>query len=83
MPMVRSELTGEMVDTSSEAWRHECEVRHLLDKMSPAQLKTFLEGGEESRGIVSHRGPMAVEHLKAEMQRLAEARYKAKQAGGR
>lgn len=78
MPQARSELTGEMVDTSSEAWRHECEVRHMVDKMSPAQLKAYLEGDGENRGIISHRGPQAAEHLKSEMQRLAEARWKAK-----
>jgi hypothetical protein len=70
-----------MVDTSSEAWRHECEVRHLVDKMRPEQLKSFLEGNGDERGIIGHRGPMAVEHLKAEMQRLVEARWKAKQGG--
>jgi hypothetical protein len=81
MPEVRSELTGEMVDTSSEAWRHECEVRHMVDKMGPAQLKAYLEGDDENRGIISHRGAHAAEHLKSEMQRLAEARWKAKQKG--
>lgn len=80
MRQARSELNGEMVDASSEASRH-CEVRHLVDKMSPAQLKAYLEGNDENRGILSHRGPLAVEQLKAEMQRLVEARWKAKQGG--
>lgn len=30
MTLVISELTGEPVDTSSEAWRHECECAWLL-----------------------------------------------------
>lgn len=30
MPTVISELTGEPVDTASEAWRHECECSWLL-----------------------------------------------------
>jgi hypothetical protein len=52
-----------MVDTSSEAWRHECEVRHIVRRMSPAQLKAYLEDDDENRGIISHRGAQAAEHL--------------------
>jgi hypothetical protein len=77
MPQARSELTGQMVDTSSEAWRHECEVSYMLG-LSPGALKTYLEGGEDGRGIIGHRGAAAAEHLKAEMGRLAAARRQAK-----
>jgi hypothetical protein len=35
-----------------EVWHHEWEVRHPLDRMSPAQLKTFLEGRDEGRGTM-------------------------------
>lgn len=47
----KSELTGEPVDPYSEAWRHECECRHVLDKMgSRAERAAYLEGIEQKRG---------------------------------
>ena len=76
MPQARSELTGDMVDTSSEAWGRECEVRHMVDRMTPEQVKRFLEGTSEERGVVHVRGPVAVQHLQAEVERLIAARWR-------
>lgn len=45
MRTVTSELTGEPVDTSSDAWRHECECRWLLDnKTTRAAKHQYLYG---------------------------------------
>lgn len=47
----KSELTGEPVDPYSEAWRHECECRHILDKMgSRAERAAYIAGVEDRRG---------------------------------
>ena len=47
----KSEFTGEPVDPYSEAWRHECECRFILDKMSTRpQRAAYLEGIEQKRG---------------------------------
>ena len=47
----KSELTGEPVDPYSEAWRHECECRSILDGMSTrAQRTKQLDGIEKFRG---------------------------------
>lgn len=73
-----SELTGQPVNTWSEEWRIECEVRAVL-KMAKGDRDAFFngnsqEGGERQRGIISVRGPKAAEELRAWMQRLEEAR---------
>ena len=46
-----SEMTGEPVDPYSDAWRHECECRYVLDQMtSRPQRASYLEGIEQRRG---------------------------------
>lgn len=56
-PLVKSEFTGLMISTWSEAWRHECEVAFLL-AMPPAKRNPFLDGIQggtgDDRGI---KGP--------------------------
>jgi hypothetical protein len=51
-PLVKSELSGQMVSTWSEAWRHECEITYLL-AMPLATRNIFLDGVQG--GIVPAR----------------------------
>ncbi|NBJ11603.1 DUF7696 family protein [Microvirga arsenatis] len=74
-----SELTGQPVNTWSEEWRVECEVRALL-KMSKAERDAFFNGRKDEngksidRGVVAIRGVKAAETLKALMEQLQEIR---------
>ena len=51
-PLLKSELSGQMVSTWSEAWRHECEIAYLL-AMPLAKRNIFLDGVQG--GIVPAR----------------------------
>jgi hypothetical protein len=67
-PLVRSEFTGQMISTSSEEWRHECEVTFLL-ALPLAKRDVFLDGvpganDREDRGIQGVRGEVAVAFLR-------------------
>ena len=42
--------TGKIVCSSCEAWRHECEARHVLTLKNKA-IKEYLEGVRAKRGI--------------------------------
>ena len=42
--------TGKIVCSSCEAWRHECEARHVLTRKNKA-IKEYLEGVRAKRGI--------------------------------
>lgn len=69
-----SHLAGREVSTSSEEWRHECEIAYLL-AMPTAKRNTFLDGvpgstDREERGIKGVRGEAAVAKLRAEIIRL-------------
>jgi hypothetical protein len=45
-----------MIDTSSEAWRAQCEARHVLnEKPTLAQRRAFLELVEARRGKAGRR----------------------------
>jgi hypothetical protein len=76
-PLVKSELSGQMVSTWSEAWRHECEIAYLL-AMPLAKRNIFLDGVQggtgDERGIKGVRGEMAVSELRAAIERLSEIR---------
>lgn len=74
-----SEITGQPVSTWSVEWQYECEARAVL-KMSKSEQEAFFngssqEGASRQRGVLSIRGPKAVEELRAWMRRLEEARY--------
>jgi hypothetical protein len=54
------------IDTSSESYRHECEVRHIL-KMDKQQRDEYLAGVEKKRGSAARNKLWAdayAEHLK-------------------
>ena len=50
--LVRSELTGEMIDTYSEAYRHECELRYVLSKTNLKDRRDYLVKIELKRGKI-------------------------------
>jgi len=67
-----------MVPTSSEEWRHECEVEAVL-AMRPGQRKNFFDGatdaeGRRERGVTDIRGAAAVERIRIDMARLEDLR---------
>jgi hypothetical protein len=74
-----SEITGEPVSTWSGEWQHECEARAVL-AMSKAERETFFNGSTDEdgkrkeRGIIAIRGAAAAEILRANMQKLQDAR---------
>jgi hypothetical protein len=69
MPTTTSEFTGLEIDTFSEDWRHECEVRHIVDNIPTRELRNA------HLGLVAKiRGQAAADHLRAESMRLWEIR---------
>ena len=85
--MTTSELTGQPVDTASEAWRHECEARYILNMPDRETRNQYLLGVEEqamgpkgpytktvTRGIKHTRGEAEVERLRATVLQLHEIR---------
>jgi hypothetical protein len=64
--MVRSELTGQMADTSSEAWRYECPQPRDLDGLSAGQVPVdalaaaVLVAARTTLDALSHRVRRAV-----------------------
>lgn len=42
--------TWSMPDRDSEAWRHECEVRYVINLPTAADRRRYLDGVEEQRG---------------------------------
>lgn len=65
MPTAISEFTGEPVDTSSEAWRWECEVRYIVDSIPTREQRlTFLTH------IANRRGKAAADALREDVMRL-------------
>lgn len=69
MPTAVSEFTGLPVDTASEEWRNETEVRHIVDNIPTRELRNA-----HLVGIARHRGQAAADHLKSEAMRLWEIR---------
>ena len=76
-PLVKSEFTGQMISTWSEAWRHECEVANLL-AMPLAKRNPFLDGVQggtgDERGIKGVRGEAAVAELRTAIERFSDIR---------
>jgi hypothetical protein len=75
MPFVYSHLVGREVDTSSEEWKHECEVTFVA-AMSPQLRNSYLEGvpGTGNRGVIAIRGQAAADRLLDDVRRFAELR---------
>jgi hypothetical protein len=71
MPVVKL-IDGREVDSSSEAWRRETEAREVLSWPKHRRLE-FLNGGvdietgRKKPGVLQHRGPTALEQLKADI----------------
>lgn len=74
-----SEITGQPVNTWSEEWQYECEARAVL-KMSASGREAFFKGDKENgqRGVTAVRGPQGAEMVRSWMEKLTEARQKAK-----
>lgn len=60
--------TGETVCSSCESWRHECEARTVLEKMTLSDRQAYLAGVDKVRGL------KAGERLRAEVRAQWEAR---------
>ena len=59
-------VTGEIVSRASEAWRHECEARHLLSIKPRAVVLT------ELAEIEKRRGKPATDCLRATMNQIMQ-----------
>lgn len=70
--------TGEEVPSDSEAWRAECEARHVL-RLPQAERMEYLRGrdaqpGQDAvRGVLQIRGQAAVQELADRMRSLRDA----------
>lgn len=73
-----SEFTGLPVNTNSEEWRHECEVRAVLE-MTKEQRETYFHGNKETgdRGIVLTRGQAVADAIFEDVKRLKATRERA------
>ena len=59
------------VDTTSETYRHQCEVRQLLlwrQDRGRTWVHEYINGGPKVRGIRQHRGDAAADRLLADCQ---------------
>ena len=84
MPLAYSILAGQEVDTSSEAWRHDCECRAVLALPTREARNEHLFGRRELqangaikqtvKGIAQHRGEAAAERIKADCMRIHNIR---------
>ena len=61
-------IDGREVDSSSEAWRHECEARAILALPGKPQRQAWLESLEHKRGKAD------ADRLRKTMLKLWEAR---------
>jgi hypothetical protein len=71
-----SELSSEEINTWSEEWRHECEVRAVL-KMSNEERQAYfmgVPGDRHQRGIIELRGQEGADELFADVKRLKALR---------
>jgi hypothetical protein len=71
------ELTGEEVPADSEAWRHDCEVRWILDGIPDLHARrdhvngtTDYKGNVIKKGIRQIRGDAAAERIIEDLRRL-------------
>ena len=46
-------ITGEAVDSASEAWRHECEARMIAELPSTEQRHSYIDVVERRRGAAA------------------------------
>ncbi|MGY6246185.1 DUF7696 family protein [Bosea thiooxidans] len=67
-----SVLAGREVDTNSEEWKHECEVRFLAGLSLTERNRVFDGEKDGLRGMKSIRGEGAVARLRAEVDRDAD-----------
>lgn len=81
-----SELTGEEMDANSPDWRHECEVRMLLDRLPSAQARrNYVNGVVEKqpggkgrpaidrvieKGVRQRRGDAAADKIIEDLRKL-------------
>lgn len=87
--MPTSEFTGQPADTSSEDWRHECEVRWLLDELTLEQRRAYVNGVIErsggrdivtAKGVRQKRGAEAAEKIINDLRKLNALRLARKTA---
>lgn len=64
-----SELTGEEIDSASEAWRHETECRYVLDQLPDREARNAYLDAAQKR-----RGEEAVARIRTDVYRLIEVR---------
>lgn len=82
------ELTGEEAAADSEAWRHDCEVRWLLDECTLEQRRRIVNGvmgglkGDivQKKGIRHHRGNAAADRIIEDLRRLHLVRIERQRA---
>ena len=72
-------IDGTVVCTWCEAWRQECEARHILAIPDKVARREYLRGREENgkvvkRGILQVRGEKACADLEAMVMKVWEAR---------
>ena len=72
-------VDGTVVDSGTEAWRIECEARHVLALPDKAARQHYLDGcrkfdGTMVKGILQQRGPEARDALKAKVMQVWQAR---------
>lgn len=75
-------VDGEQVDSASEAWRHECECRYILNLPTLSDRREWLYGRAEMKfghvaqagGLLQRRGAEAVKAIEAKMLELWKAR---------
>lgn len=87
MPMVAL-VDGTEVDSASEAWRFECECRHILNLPTLLARREWLYGRAEFQygrtvykgGLLQRRGEEAVKHVEAKMLELWKARQNSRVA---
>lgn len=73
-PTALSELTGELVGTWSEAWRHECECRYVLGLLNEKGA-----GPAYLQWVEKQRGSAAAHRLHDDVVKLREIRRRARQ----
>jgi hypothetical protein len=70
---------GTLVDSNSEAWRHECEARAILNMPRKGMRQDYLWGALDERGkprggVLQIRGEAEVRRLEATILALWEKR---------
>lgn len=83
-PSMVTLVDGTRVLSDSEAWRFECEARHVLNQPTKEDRIRILRGEINPKtqlrngGLVKHRGEAYVERLEAKILELWRARQAAK-----